>query len=70
MTIGEALRHARIAAGLTQQEVADRLGKKRQNVCQWETDTHCPRAHELPAVARAYETTASSIMRLVESEAA
>jgi transcriptional regulator with XRE-family HTH domain len=49
--LGERIRAARIAAGLTQREVGDRFGIDRVNVTQWEAETTKPDADKLPALA-------------------
>jgi putative transcriptional regulator len=47
------LREARQAAGLTQQQVADRLGVRRPNVARWESGTQLPRVDAALRVATA-----------------
>jgi transcriptional regulator with XRE-family HTH domain len=42
MELGERIRAARTAAGLTQQQVADHFKIKRPTVTQWEVGTHRP----------------------------
>jgi transcriptional regulator with XRE-family HTH domain len=52
MTFGEELKRARDAMGLTQQDVANRLGVTIQAVSQWETDKTAPEAQNLLSVLR------------------
>src|SRR4051794_12393475 len=49
------LREARQAAGLTQQQVADRLGVPRPNVARWESGTQLPRVDAALRVAAAVD---------------
>lgn len=51
-TLGSRIRAARLAAKLTQQQVADHFGIKRVNVTQWEGDTTRPDGYRLPDLAR------------------
>jgi transcriptional regulator with XRE-family HTH domain len=48
-----ALVAARLSAGLTQQQLAERLGKPQSAVARWESGQHQPRLEILEAVARA-----------------
>lgn len=41
-TLGERIAQARLAKGLTQLQLAEKLGVSRVAVTQWETDTHSP----------------------------
>ena len=51
-TIGGTIRAARLAAGLTQTELADRLGTAQANVSGWETGQRRPTPESLFAVGR------------------
>jgi transcriptional regulator with XRE-family HTH domain len=44
---------ARVAAGLTQQQLAEALGVNQQRVSEWERGVRQPRASRVPAVAKA-----------------
>ena len=50
---GQRLVAARVAAGLTQQQLADTVGVARPLVSDWERGTTRPRASNVPAVAAA-----------------
>lgn len=52
-----ALIQARLAAGLTQQQLADRLGKKQSAIARLETGRHPPRLDTLVEIARATEVS-------------
>lgn len=47
-----SIRSARLAAGLTQRELADAVGVGRTTVTMWETCAVSPRAHTLRPLAR------------------
>jgi len=55
-TLGQRLRSAREAAGLTQDDVAARFGIKRVSVTQWESDTTRPALTRLPELAALLNT--------------
>lgn len=49
--IGERLARARLAAGLTQREVADRIGVKESTIGKWESGETSPRGHRVSKLA-------------------
>lgn len=51
MTLGEKIREARRQAGLTQEQLADKLSVSRPAVAKWETDKGVPDVGNLKAVA-------------------
>lgn len=51
--IGHKIARARIAAGLTQQEVADRMGVTASAVSRWENGSRDLRVEDLMALANA-----------------
>lgn len=53
LSFGERLRRAREAAGLTQVELAERLGIKQNQISQWEADNTGPKRDRLPTLAAA-----------------
>jgi transcriptional regulator with XRE-family HTH domain len=52
---------ARLAAGLTQQELADRLGVAQTVIARWESGTREPRVYAAVRVSEALGTTANAI---------
>lgn len=62
-SIGNFLATLRRAKGLTQQEVADRLGISNRTLSSWETDRAYPDILLLPALADLYGVTADEIVR-------
>lgn len=65
MDIGEKLRQARIASGLTQEQTAEALGVSRQTVSNWETEKTYP---DIVSVVRMSELYAVSLDRLLKGE--
>lgn len=51
-----SLKALRVNAGLTQQDVADRLGVSRQTVMNWENDNEKPKDYIIYALAYLYKT--------------
>lgn len=54
MTIGEKLKICRKKAGLSQEQLADKLCVSRQAVTKWETDKGLPNIESLQAIARLF----------------
>jgi transcriptional regulator with XRE-family HTH domain len=65
-TIAKRLRAARLAAGLSQQQVADELGTVQSYVSRLECGRHVPALRTLVAAAHACGTTASRLLEGVE----
>lgn len=61
MTTGERIKQARRTMGVTQQELADRLGISYVGVSQWETDKRKPKQETLVRIANALGVPASSL---------
>jgi transcriptional regulator with XRE-family HTH domain len=53
MTTGELIRSARLRTGLSQAELADRLGIRSSSIARWETDTVEPGYSKLRSVPQA-----------------
>lgn len=53
MPPGERIRELRIRAGITQKDLADRMGLPRQQVNVWETGVRTPKIENLKRVADA-----------------
>ena len=47
MTIGEKIAHLRVANGISQEQLADRLGVSRQSVSKWEMDQALPQIDKI-----------------------
>lgn len=61
-TLGDRLKTARGAKGLSQQEVADAVGVNRVRVSTWENDGHKPSAENLNALAALFGTTSRTLL--------
>lgn len=63
MTIGESIRHHRKRLGLTQLELAERVGVSVQAVSKWETNTGLPDISMAVPLARALGTTTDELLQ-------
>lgn len=52
MKVSQQIKAARVAARLTQQELADLMGTKRENISRLESDKHRPRLDTLINVTK------------------
>ncbi|MFR7852724.1 MAG: helix-turn-helix domain-containing protein [Christensenellales bacterium] len=55
-TLGKRIMALRKAAGMTQEQVAERLGVSPQAVSKWENDVSCPDVTMIPRIAQPYLT--------------
>lgn len=62
MEIGKNLRRLRSRAGLTQQEIADKLDVSRVAIGQWESEKSMPRKANLEQLADLFDTTVADLM--------
>lgn len=60
--LGPRLKELRKAAGLTQQQVGDRLGISKNSVSEWENNHGKPEHERLSSIARMYRTTIDYIL--------
>lgn len=56
------IKHARLIAGLTQNELADKIGVSHVSVWKWEKDLAFPRPGKLKAVADTLGTTVEKLL--------
>ncbi|MGN0985736.1 MAG: helix-turn-helix domain-containing protein [Candidatus Enterenecus sp.] len=61
-TLGMRIGELRRARGLTQEEVAEKLGVSSQAVSKWENDQSCPDIMSLPALAGLLGTTVDALL--------
>jgi transcriptional regulator with XRE-family HTH domain len=61
---GQHLAELREAAGLTQQQLADKLGVPQSNITFWERSEKPPRGEVLPKLAAALNVSADALLRL------
>ena len=66
LRVGERLRALRVAAGLTQQQVAERTSKHRPLVCRLEKGVHQQRLDQILAFARAVGVKPSEILMVLD----
>ena len=57
MTFGEKLKNARKEAGLSQEQLAEKLSVSRSAVAKWETDNGMPDVNNLKAMASLLNTS-------------
>lgn len=62
MVLGNSLFHARKKAGLTQEEVAERLGVSRQMIGKWEADETLPDIRQSKRLATLYGVTLDELI--------
>lgn len=62
MRVAENIREARVAAGMTQNELADAVGKTRAAVTQWESGWVEPRLGTLEEIAAALGTSTAALV--------
>lgn len=62
--LGKAIASARIAANLTREQLAKRMGRSMSSICEWELGDHAPRLGEMPKLARVLRV---SLAELVEA---
>lgn len=64
MSIGANIRRARVAAGMRQKELAERLQVYQKDISRWENDTRVPSAIALQEICRALGASADEILEL------
>jgi transcriptional regulator with XRE-family HTH domain len=67
--VGQAIRRRRLALGLTQDDLADRIGVKGQTVSRWERGANLGTEENLESVAQALETTLTALMAEIKAPA-
>ena len=68
MTLGEQIQSFRKTAGLSQEELGDKLGVARQSVSKWESDTTVPELDKLIAMSRLFGVSMGALLNLEEPE--
>lgn len=61
-TIGKKIAEYRRAKGMTQDDLAERLGVSPQAVSKWENDLSCPDIMLLPVLAKLFDTTVDDLL--------
>lgn len=62
MEFGKRFRDARKQSGLTQKQVAEKLGIQQSNISDWENNVSRPEYENLIALARLYDETLESLL--------
>lgn len=62
MKLGNSFFHARKKSGLTQEEVAQKLGVSRQTISKWETDETLPDIRQSKKMAMLYNVSLDSLI--------
>jgi len=65
-TFGENLKRERKLSGLTQQELADKIGIKQQQLSQWECDKFEPTVSSIVALAKALDVSFDDLFDGIE----
>ena len=68
MELYEKLYELRRASGMSQEELAEKLGVSRQAVSKWESGASDPSTANLIAIAKLYGVSAEEILREVRKE--
>ena len=67
-TLGKRISHNRKRIGLTQEQLAEKLGVTAQAVSKWENDQSCPDITTLPKLAEIFQTTTDEILGLTSTQ--
>ena len=62
MSLGSSLYHARKKSGLSQENVAEKLGVSRQTIFKWETDETLPDIRQSKGLAMLYHVTLDELV--------
>lgn len=62
MEFGQNFRKLRLQSGLTQQQVAEKLGINQSNVSDWENDVSRPEYENLIALAELYDESVEVLL--------
>ena len=63
MSLGNSLFNARKKSGLSQEEVAEKLGVSRQTISKWELDETLPDIRQAKSLAQLYHTTLDDLLQ-------
>ena len=67
MNIADRIQYLRKQKGLSQEELADKIGVSRQAVSKWENGTSEPSTSNLIALAKLYGVDAGELLRNIET---
>ena len=66
MNMANRIQYLRKTKGMSQEELADRMGVSRQAVSKWETGASDPSTSNLLTLAKLFNTTAEELLREVQ----
>ena len=66
MTLADRIQILRKANGLSQEELADRIGVSRQSVSKWESEQSIPEPDKIVLMSEIFETTTDYILKGIE----
>lgn len=64
MDIGKKIKEARKGAGMTQKELAEKLGVYAKDICRWETGERTPSLQLFTELCKCLKVSADSILEL------
>lgn len=62
MNLGENIKKARKAAGVTQKQLAERMGVYQKDVSRWENGEHAPSIELLAGICKALKVSADKLL--------
>lgn len=62
MNLGENIKKARKAAGVTQKQLAERMGVYQKDVSRWENGEHAPSIELLAGICKALKVSADTLL--------
>ena len=68
MSIGENMRKARKAAGVSQVDLAERLQVHQKDISRWESGIHTPTLEMFTKICKGLNVSADEILELKEKE--
>lgn len=63
MTIGEKITHLRTAAGISQEQLAEKIDVSRQSVSKWEMDQSVPQLDKILALCEIFNISADNLLK-------
>ena len=64
MNIGEKIRQARTDAGVSQAELAERIGVYQKDICRWETGVRTPSLEMFAKICRALNVSSDALLEI------
>lgn len=64
MNLGENIKTARKTAGITQKQLAEKMGVYQKDVSRWENNEHAPTTELLAGICKALNTSADTLLEI------